>query len=371
MRMPAGFRKRADGFENRFTVDNVRYSVYGSTIRECQEKEIEKRKELAAGLYHSNDTITLNQYYDEWIAQKKLQVKPSTIFSYQTVFKNHILPALGRYRVKNIERRHVITLLNGMAARNLVGQANYVKRLIVQILKAAVADEIILRNVAANLPPLKTKKAPARETIHRELNDRELKAFFKAVKNSRYYNAFRFMLYTGVRVGECAALQWLDIDREKGVIHIRRTATRGLDGKTILGQDTKTRRSKRNIPMNESIRQIIDEQWALYCDTHSSIRINDFVFPNERGELSEPGTYGVIIQHTLKKLKEQHIFIDPFSVHAFRDTFASRAARAGIAPNTLKEILGHVSLAMTMDLYTHINELDKKEGMEKLQAIDL
>lgn len=79
MRMPAGFRKRADGFENRFTVDNVRYSVYGSTIRECQEKEIEKRKELAAGLYHSNDTITLNQYYDEWIAQKKLQVKPSTI----------------------------------------------------------------------------------------------------------------------------------------------------------------------------------------------------------------------------------------------------------------------------------------------------
>ncbi|MEE0028975.1 MAG: tyrosine-type recombinase/integrase, partial [Dialister sp.] len=66
-----------------------------------------------------------------------------------------------------------------------------------------------------------------------------------------------------------------------------------------------------------------------------------------------------------------HIFIDPFSVHAFRDTFASRAARAGIAPNTLKEILGHVSLAMTMDLYAHINELDKKEGMEKLQAIDL
>lgn len=59
MRVPTGFRKRADGFEKRFTVDNVRYSVYGSTIRECQEKEIEKRNALMAGLYHSNDTIPM------------------------------------------------------------------------------------------------------------------------------------------------------------------------------------------------------------------------------------------------------------------------------------------------------------------------
>ncbi len=371
MRTPTGFRKRADGFEKRFTVDNVRYSVYGATIRECQQKEFEKKKALMEGLYHSNESITLKQYYGEWIAQKKLQVKPITVLHYQTIFKNHILPTLGKYRVKNIERRQVAALVNSLAARNLVGLANYVKRLISQILRAAVADEIIPRNVAANLPPIKTRKAPARETIHRELNEQELKAFFSLIRKSIHYNAFQFMLYTGVRAGECCALRWLDIDQKKGIIHIRRTVTKGINGKNILGDDTKTRRSKRDIPMNNAIRRIIGEQWRRYCDTHTNIGINDFVFPNEKGEMARPGTYNAIVFTALKKGTIANKSIEPFSVHAFRDTFASRAARAGIPPNTLKEILGHSSLAMTMDLYAHVNEQDKKNGMERLQAMDL
>ena len=65
------------------------------------------------------------------------------------------------------------------------------------------------------------------------------------------------------------------------------------------------------------------------------------------------------------------IILKPFSLHAFRDTFASRAIRAGILPNTLKEILGHSSLAMTMDLYAHVNQQDKVEGMKKMLAIRL
>ena len=64
------------------------------------------------------------------------------------------------------------------------------------------------------------------------------------------------------------------------------------------------------------------------------------------------------------------IEIKPFSVHAFRDTFASRAVRAGIPPNTLKEILGHSSLAMTMDLYAHVSQQDKIKGMKKMRAIN-
>ena len=75
------------------------------------------------------------------------------------------------------------------------------------------------------------------------------------------------------------------------------------------------------------------------------------------------------IRNTLEK--KEAASIAPFSVHAFRDTFASRAIRAGIAPNTLKELLGHSSLSMTMDLYAHVNQQDKIESMEKLQAIDL
>ena len=67
--------------------------------------------------------------------------------------------------------------------------------------------------------------------------------------------------------------------------------------------------------------------------------------------------------------KESPVIMKFFSVHAFRDTFASRAIRAGVPPNTLKEILGHASLSMTMDLYAHVSQSDKRQAMEMLQDV--
>ena len=371
-RVPTGFRKRpGGGFEKRFTVDGVRYSVYGATIKECQDREQEKREQLKAGIYSTNAVITFDKYFNEWIAQKELRVKAITVFNYQSVYRRYIQKAIGRCKIKLIERRQIVALMNRIAATGKVNAANYTRLVISMVLKAAVVDDIISRNVAENIAPIKRTKPPARDTIHRELTEEELKLFFSLAQTSLYYNAFRFLLYTGTRAGECSGLQWRDIDKKKNVVHIRRTITRGKDGRPIVGTETKTKKSTRDIPINQSIKAVLTEQWNFYRDTHEVLALNDFVFTGKYDRPTNENQLGMAIRNVLKRGEKQGVFIKRFGVHAFRDTFASRAVRAGVPPNTLKEILGHASLAMTMDLYAHVNQQDKEEGMEKMEAVNL
>ena len=366
-----GIRKRpSGGYEYRFTYNGVRVSVGGGSIKECKAKAEDRKAEIDTGIYNANDNITLNQYFKEWITQKEMSVKPATILMYQSTYNNHIKPILGRYKIKKIERRQIVSMINDVVKSGKLGAAAYVRRTIVSILNSAMADEIISRNVAANVKSVRSDKPPARETIHREITDQELEAVFHFLKNTIHYNACRFMLYTGVRVGECCGLQWKDIDRKHGIIHIRRTATRDLKARNVLGDSTKTKKSRRDIPMNKDVSAVIEEQWELYINTHDCISLCDYVFPSRSGTLANGSAIGQTLTQAEKKARAHGFNIPYFSVHAFRDTFASRAVRAGISPNTLKELLGHSSLAMTMDLYAHVNQEDKIEGMKKLQVMD-
>lgn len=368
-RMPEGMRKRAGGgFEYRFTYMGVRCSVGGTSVAECKRKRIDKEREIESGAYKSNDKITLDEYFKEWLEQKERTVKGSTIYSYRVAYKNNIGGTLGKQKIKGLERRAILNLLNQIADKKGIGAANFARRLLTTVLNAAVREEVISRNVMSGIPTLKSTKPPARETVHRELTEQELRDFFLLIKNSRYLNAFKFMLYTGVRIGECIALQWGDLDFKNGMINIRKTATRDKKGNWLVGETPKTKKSKRMIPMNAGIRVLIKEQMKIDREINGSINLCGYVFPSERGGMAGHSSFNSLVRSTLKRGRQMSppIIIEPFSVHAFRDTFASRAIRAGIPPNTLKEILGHSSLAMTMDLYAHVNQQDKIEGMEKM-----
>ncbi len=359
-------------WEYRFSYKGHRYSVSADTQLDCMEKRMAKEKQIDKEGYLRNEKITLDQYFKEWIEQKERHVKGSTVYGYIVVFENNISPSLGKYRVKEIERRQVVKMINQIADKKGIGAGNFTRRVIVSILNGAVLDEVISRNVAQGIPALKDPRPPARETIHRELSEQELEDFFFLIRKSHYYNAFRFMLHTGVRVGECLALRWRDLDFKKGMIHITKTLTRTKEGEWVVGETPKTKKSKRDIPMNVSIRAVIKDQLERERAFRGSIDLCGFVFPAEKGGMALPGVINGAIKTQLKRGQKMNppIIIERFSPHAFRDTFASRAIRAGIPPNTLKEIMGHSSLAMTMDLYAHVSQQDKIEGMEKMVSVN-
>lgn len=372
-RMAANMRRRENGgYELRFYVDGKRYSVYGATTKECKEKEADRRKEIEAGLYAKNRNVTLDAYFIEWISEKEKTVRESTINKYRLTYKTHIGQAMGRRKVKDIERREIVKFQNDLIKKCAINTLGGIMGVFRQVLKSAVLDEIIIKNPCDGIKPPKaeTERPAARDTIHRALTEREIQILLKYAKSSRYYNALRLMLNTGIRAGEACGLQWRDIDWKNNVIHIRRTTTRGRDGKFILGKAPKTKKSARDIPMNETIRGILRDEREKFEVTHGGSIVQNIaalVFAKRDGTPGNNLLISEAIRDAIKKAERHGEPVAHFSTHALRDTFASMAAAHGMPMNTLKEILGHSSYAMTCDLYCHVYEDEKKKAMAALK----
>ena len=165
-----------------------------------------------------------------------------------------------------------------------------------------------------------------------------------------------------MRIGEAVALRRSDIDTRKGLIHIRRTITRTTGGR-VVGDTTKTRTSKRDIPLTPALKAILQRQEQLNRQMfhNEPTAIDGLIFRTMRGKIITSSTIIKDMEATQKAAG-----IDHFSVHAFRDTFATFALESGMSPQTLKEILGHSSFSMTMDLYAHVLADTKADEMGKV-----
>lgn len=354
----------------RFTVEGKRYAAYGASPKEAEENATKKRIAIINGTYRGNSSITFGEYFHAWLKRKMGIAREKTIFDYKNVFHVHIEgTALERRKVQKIERLELIEFQQSIAKEKTPKTANRVLLVIHTVLKSAMMDEIITRNPAANIPRLKDKsKRPARETIHRALEPQEIAAFMEAAKGAWYYNAFRLMLATGLRAGECGALEWSDIDYKKGVIRVRRTITRDNKGRWAIGETTKTEHSRRDIPINAEIRHVLADQRNFYNDIHGGKveTMRARVFESSCGGLVQAGSLNQAIQRIIRGTGIKH-----FSVHALRDTFATMAIKSGMQPNTLMEIMGHSDISTTMNIYVHVYDEEKKKAMDVLRVISM
>ena len=365
-RLAAGVRKRKDGtLEKRFTIKGKRYSVYGKTNKEISEKEQEIREKIKQGIYTDNRNITLDGYFKEWIERKRNTVKPGSVYNYRRYYENIISPEFGKKKVQELERREFYIFQNTHAEKYHPNNVNYIFKILRMILNDAVTDDVILKNPALGIKALKNTETPATESIHRALTEKEQQDFMEAAKGTFYYEFFAFLLLTGMRYGEAAALTWNDIDYRENVIHIVKSRSRSEEGVAMIGTP-KTKASVRDIPMNDSIREILQMQRKKknLLDGILFLPGTGRIFSTEKDCIISNVAVNNAIRKVIDSMDEP---IERFTGHAFRDTFATRYIEQGGNPQTLKTILGHNSLAMTMDLYSHVLPNTKQKEMDLLQ----
>lgn len=364
-RLGAGVRKRADGsFEKRFTVNGKRYSVYGKSTKEIAQKEQDIRKQINAGVYTDNRNITLDGYFDEWVKSKRNNVKGNSLRSYKSCYKNHISPKIGSRKVQKIERREITKLQTELSETLSINSVNYIISVLNIVLNDAVMDEVIVRNPASGIKTLKNEEPKANETYHRALTEDEQKAFMQEMQEDYYYEFVALLLCTGMRIGEAAALTWGDIDQKNNVIHVNKTATYSENGSLIVGNTPKSEAGKRDIPMNDTIKGVLRQQRSKLGKIYPMN--NNNVFLSVYGCLITNNAINRSISSALKRLECKGMYIEHFTAHALRDTFATRFIEQGGQPQTLKTILGHSSLAMTMDLYSHVLPNTKQKEMNAI-----
>lgn len=361
-------KKRKDGrLQRDFRYNGKKYMVYGRNMQELNRKEREKRAELEKGR-STRDNPTLDQYHKKWEEAQADSVKEATIkcnsFKYKAcadiVIKSTGL-RLGDMKLKDISvddiREVQKELQNGKRKTETVN--NDIAHLS-HIFHTAVNERRLDYNPCAPIKNLKRKEAAALDTIHRALTDEEIKAFFKEAEKSFYYNVYRFALATGMRAGEIGALSHGDVTG--GVINIHRTVTKSITGGVIIGDTPKTDKGNRQIPLNDTIKEIIASQKAINAMLDGDIvAISDQIFKApERGILV---VYP--IDREIARICKR-TGIERFTMHAFRATFATQMIAAGVNPRTLQELLGHAHYDLTMSLYGHTMDESKKEAMDRM-----
>lgn len=366
--------KRADGLmQKSFRVKvkgvNKQFVVYGHTEKELSEKEAAKRAEILKGV-EKQENPSVSEYYDKWVNARRETVSEATIRTQDKFFgviKSIEIADLSNISFGEIKIREVdIDILRDVQTALKDGRktqtVNDYMALLKHIFSDAYKERVIDYNPCLLLKNLKRTEEKARDTHHRALTIEETKAFFDCdrCKNSYYYNVFRFAINTGMRIGEIGALKYTDI--RKDLIHVERTITRAEAGNYVIGEDAKTEAGRRTIPMNEQIKGIVADQKRLNnILDNGAVAIDNLLFKAvERGLLM-----ATPIDREIKRICKA-CGIEPFTMHAFRDTFATRAIESGMNPKTLQEILGHSNFNITMSLYGHALTDTKKAEMDKV-----
>ena len=359
------FRVKIKGVEKQFT-------VYGHSEQELTQKEKEKREQIAKGIEKYTDPTVLD-YYERWMQGRYGHIAASTYRTQDKAFgvmMNTLIEDVSPVKFGDIKIKDVdIAILRELQLELRVSRksqtVNDYMSLIKHLFADAYKERVIEYNPCLLIKNFKRTEERARDTHHRALSIEEQTAFFSCdrCKSSYYYNVFCLAVNTGMRIGEIGALKSTDIYDD--TIHVERTITRTETGSYEIGDDAKTEAGRRIIPMNEQIKGILSNQRkqnALF--DNGTVRIDGLIFKAVEGGLLMATPIDREIKRICKKAG-----IEPFTMHALRATFATRAIESGMNPKTLQEILGHSDFCITMSLYGHCLPNTKKREMDALNIV--
>lgn len=352
-----------------------RRSIYGKKLGEV-------RLALSEAIYNDKvqgnsivDTIVLDDWFEKWLAIFKGSLNESTVWIYRGYYYKRVSPILGCKRIDKITEIDIRELLNqikidGYAHSTLVK----VRKLLSQMYESAIDNHYATTNPTKKI---KIPKDTTAKSVH-ALTQQEQKIFLEFAKERFYYNAYLFQLYTGVRPGELFALKTGDIDFKEKTISINKTLLyKKGEGKKCgyIFHEPKTETSKRIIPMSSQCEKILKQQLKQKSMLQKKHRqddedFKDLLFPTSTNTPMNTSCYNSSIQKVIRKIRKNGHEIKDFTGHDLRHTFATRCFESGIEPKTVQSYMGHGSLQMTMDLYTHVFQEHKSKEIDKLDLLN-
>ena len=290
----------------------------------------------------------------------ELNCSPRTKASYEMIIRRHIIPELGGILLSQLDPRHLQAFYSRQKVQGCVdgkGQLSsktvrYCYSLLAEALEHAVKMGLVSRNVAkATEVPRVDHKVMSTLTLE------DIPKFLEAAKGTPYYTLFYLLLHTGLRRGEALALKWKNIDLGLASLGVSAylsvvEAAYKLNGIYVV-KEPKTSHSRRWIALSPSLalvlRQYKAEQEAQRALLGKSLTDDDFVFAHPDGTPLDPSTVSHAFNKIIRKAGLPHI-----RLHDLRHTHASLLLQAGVHPKIVQERLGHSSIRVTLDTYSHV-----------------
>jgi integrase len=337
-----------------------RRTVYAKTQAEALGKKAELIQARSLGTLVGSSTETVGEFLEMWLRDVvPINRRPTTVQTYRSIVTNHLIPRIGTLRLDKLRPAHVdqiqrAALDEGMSPRTV----QTIRATLGVALKAAITRGYLGRNPATGVEAPQIE--PYEATI---LHEAEARHFLTAVRGSRFEAGYVVTLYLGLRMGEVLGLRWEDIDWKKKRIHIRRQLDRR--GPPPVFADVKTKKSRRTLPL------ILDLETVLR--QHRTRQLE------ERLTAGRPlPEYGLIFTRPDGEAYAEKAILDAFRgilqaaglpsmrFHDLRHSCATLLASAGVSQRLSMAILGHASLKVNQEVYTHVIEDDVAEAVESL-----
>ena len=330
---------------------NKTYYLYSNSVQDLYNQYIELSYLTNKNLTVDDNSLSMEQWSKEWLQLYKSDKQENTKKMYNEAIKNYIIPYLGKYKLKSIKQKHILDLLNIMTAKGITRRKEVVLMTIRQILDKAVDNDYISKNPCNGIK-LKRHKSAEKEPLPYNLID-EIKKL--ASDNPRAFMIL-FMIYTGLRKQEVIPLQYKDIDLDNKTINVNK-AVELIHNQPVL-KPTKNE-DKRQVPILNIIYDKLSEMKSSHKDTN-------YVFPNSNGNMMTDTTMKrqiIYVRNDLSKLLGHDI---NFTYHQLRHTYVCILHKAGVDLKEAQYFTGHKTLQILLDIYTHLDEKDKQNAVEKL-----
>ncbi len=348
------------------------------TKKAAQEALDALRTESRTTGYRPPTDQRLTDFLAEWLDTVEPSLAPSTIASYRRMIRVHVLPRIGPMRLRDLDAGTLNTLYSELLASGnrrgkepsglSVRTVHYLHSVLRKALAAAVRWDRIKRNpadLAGDAVDWKAAKTGGRRVIQAWTAD-ELRLFLASQADTDDHPLWTFLATTGCRRGEALGLRWSDVDLDAGTVEFRQTIG-DIAGKPVLRSATKTGRG-RMIQLDQYAVAAIKAQRSSQATRRLLLgpgwEETELVFAGVHGGLPDPSA---VSKRFDRRVAQQPV--PRIRLHDLRHTWATLALKAGVHPKIVQERLGHSSIAITLDIYSHVTPAQESDAAARVAGL--
>ena len=325
------------------------------TKRDAQRELNRILHELDTGSFVDPAKMTVAQYLERWLADyAKVNVSPKTYEGYEEFIRVHLVPAFGAHPLPKLTPLHIQNYYSralqtgrrdgkgGLSARTVLHH----HRVLREALQLAVRWQLLVRNPADAVEPPRPEKKEMQV-----LNADQIGHLLSVASRTRLYVPVLLAVATGMRRGEVLGLRWQDVDLKNGMLSIRQSLQQTKEGTSF--KQPKTQKSRRMVALPPSVVEELRRHQAAQTDQRQLMeggyQNHDLVVAHPDGCPFSPGGL-------------THAFADLIAgtglprvrLHDLRHSHATHLFREGVHPKIVSERLGHATVGITLDVYSHV-----------------
>jgi integrase len=360
------FRRKDGRWQASFTPanSNGRKYVYGKTKGEALEKLRQAQEEDRKGILATGPRQKLGEYLPQWLENVyKPTVRRSSYEQHRYMSEGHIIPSLGAIYLHQLTPQHLQAfyarkLQEGLKPRSIA----VLHAIIHSALENAVKWNLVSRNVAS----LVSKPRVERYEVH-PLTPTQAQVLINAAKETSLEALLTLAVTTGMRRGELLGLHWEDVDLRSGFLHVRRTLSH-FSGSGFVEGDPKTKSSRRKVLLPtiaiEALKAHRSRQEQAKAQAGEKWREHHLVFCTAVGNYLHAE---IVRRHFHDLLKKAGL--PPMRFHDLRHSAATILLIMGVHSKVVQELLGHSTITMTIDTYSHLLPSLQQEAVEKMNDV--